>query len=165
MNETSGRGGAVLLQVGLFLGLGFCGVLIYAIYQVGSETLRTMGYILVGALALAIVLVASALPIRAWRRKDFTGDHFHTDGTRTIVKETKVIDGRQPAQADIKVLQMPQASQAAAFPELLQAAFRAGRNGMGAGQPTLPPPNGYHEAELPEVDFDDPEGWAGDIRG
>lgn len=161
MTET--RGGSPWLAIGLMLAAALAVVLCFAIWQIGSEFLRTLMLILTVAVALALVIVASAVAIRAWRRKDFTGDHFHTDGTRTIVKETRVLDGRQPAQTDIKVLQMPQAAQAGAFPELLRAAYQSGMRSLPAGS-AAGPLNGYHEAELPEVDFDDSEGWSGDIR-
>jgi len=125
-----------------------------------------MGLIFVGGLTLALVIGASALPIRAWRRNDnppVIERHF-TDGTKTIVKETRVIDGRT-AQTDIKLLQMPAQPQAGAFPELLRAAYAAGHTALPG-----PRPPAYAEAELPAVDlaggteWETVDGWDGDIR-
>ena len=54
-----------------------------------------LGLALVVALGLALVLAAAALPIRAWRRRDPTGEtHHYHEGMRTVVKETRC--ARQP---------------------------------------------------------------------
>ena len=157
---SSSTWGAIILAMGLALG----GALLLAIYLIGSETLRTLGFILVVAIALAVVIGASALPIRAWKRRDFTGDHFHTDGTKTIVKEVRVLDGRAPAQTDIKLLQMPAQPPAGAFPDILRAAYRAGATTLPARSASAIDP-GYTEAEIDELDLSSPTGWDGDITG
>lgn len=154
----------------LALGLALVVALGLAVWLIGADTLRTVALVLGGALALAVILGASALPIRAYRRRDFTGDHFHHDGTRTIVKETRVIDGRQVTAPEVKLLQLPAQQSGGAFPELLRAAYAAGaltdgRNRAGAGYPAA---SGavIPDQDLAEVDLtngNDFDGWGGDI--
>lgn len=168
MSTQNPGSGGVGAQIMLALGLALGAALLLAVYLIGSETLRTLGLILVVAIALAVVIGASALPIRAWRRKDFTGDHFHTDGTRTVIKETRVLDGRAPAQTDVKLLQLPAQPQGALYPELLRAAYQAGRispTSSFAQQQAggnYDPGAAYTEAALPDVGFAGDE-WSGDI--
>ena len=122
---------------------------------------------MVVAVALALVIAASALPIRSWRKRDYTGEHRVTDGTRTIVKEVRVLDGRAPAQTDVKLLQLPAQPQGAMYPELLRAAYAAGRISPHSASLSQPPTaaSDYGETTLlPEIDpSDDPDGWTGDI--
>lgn len=163
MNDHRGN---PLLTVGLLLAAGFCLAMIYAMWQIGSATLRTMGLIFVGGITLALVIGAAAIPIRAWRRNDsppVIERHF-TDGTRTIIKE-RVLDGRPPTQTDIKLLQLPAQPQAGAYPDLLRAAFAAGATQLPArrASPSAPPPD-YSEDAIDELDLDEGAGWAGDIR-
>lgn len=166
MSENHSGGGAGL-QIGLLLAGAFMLALIFAMWQIGTSTLRTLGLILVGAIALALVIGASALPIRAWRRKDFTGDHYHSDGTKTIVKEVRVIDGRQVTAPEVKLLQLPAQPQAGAYPELLRAAYQAGATTLPARSASRwqPDPGDYSETNIEEVDLTSPEGWNGDITG
>lgn len=163
MSESSGGRSSAGVQVLVALCVSLILVGGFAVYQIGSETLRTLGLILVVAIAIAVVIGASALPIRAWKRRDFTGDHFHTDGTKTIVKEVRVLDGRAPAQTDIKLLQMPGQPPAGAFPDILRAAYRAGATTLPARSASAIDP-GYTEAEIDELDLSSPDGWSGDIR-
>ncbi len=168
MSENRG-GGSAALQVGLLLAAAFGLALIFAMWQIGASALRDMGLILVSGITLALVIGASALPIRAWRRRDFTGDHFHTDGTR-VIKETRIIDGRAPAQTDVKLLQLPAQPQGAMYPELLRAAYQAGRISPASSALSQPQAGGaydpraaYTEADLPDVGFDGGDEWGGDI--
>ena len=125
MNENKS-----LLIVAVVLGAAVCAALIFAMWQMGSGTLRTMGLIFVAGLALALVIFASAFPIKAARYNDKPAppivEHHYHDGTQTIIKETKVLDGRPANQTDIKLLQLPAQPQAGAYPDLLRAAFAAG---------------------------------------
>lgn len=166
MNEQrhSSPWGALILMVGLAL----TSALLLAVWLIGAAALTTMGMILVVGIALALVIAATALPIRAWRRKDYTGEsHHYHDGTRTVVREVRILDGRAPAQTDVKLLQLPAQPSPALYPELLSAAYRAGRISSTASTPAASnydPRAAYTEAELPEVDMSD-DGWAGDITG
>lgn len=98
-----------------------------ALWLIGADRLFTLALILVCGLVMAGMIAASALPIRAARKRDMTGETRILDGTRTIVRETKVLDGRAPAQNDIRLLQLPAAPSGAAFPEMLRAAYTAGQ--------------------------------------
>lgn len=129
------------------------GALALAIWMIGADRLFTLALIFVGGVVLAGLVAASALPIRAARKKDPTGETRILDGTRTIVKETKVLDGRAPA--DVKLLQLPPQPQGGAWPELLRASWQAGL----LANPKQP------KAQDPQ-DFDftgDNDGWGGDI--
>jgi len=172
MSENHG-GGSALLQVALLLAGAFLLATIYAMWQIGRDRLYTLGLIFTCAVGATLVLVALAIIVRMWRKNDsppVIERHF-TDGTRTIVKEVKVLDGRAPAQNDIKLLQLPAQGQSALYPELLRAAFQAGRisphNTSALTQSQTggdyDPTRAYTEAELPEVGFDDEDGWGGDI--
>lgn len=157
-NRSGGGLGAQLL---IALAVALVAGALLGVYLIGSETLRTLGLILVVAIALAVVIAASALPIRAWRRRDFTGDHYHTDGTRTIVKEVRVLDGR--VAEGPKLYQLPAQPQGAAFPDLLRAAYAAGATALPARSSSRPAAEpDYEEVELPEIDMTD--GWNGDIK-
>lgn len=98
-----------------------------ALWLLGSDRLFLLALIFVGGLVMAGIIAASAFPIRAARKRDMTGEtHYYHDGTRTV-KEVKVLDGRAPAQNDIKLLQLPAAPSGAAFPEMLRAAYESGQ--------------------------------------
>lgn len=129
--------------------LGLGGV---ALWLLGPDRLFTLAVILVCAVALGVVLAASSLPIRAANKRDATGEtHYYHDGTRTV-REVKVLDGRAPAQNDIRLLQLPAAASAATFPEMLRAAYTAGQlRAPSAAQP--------QEEELRELG---PEDWGDD---
>lgn len=156
-------GGSAALQVGLLLAAAFGLAMIFAMWQIGAGALRDMGLILVSGITLALVIGASALPIRAWRRKDNVGETHFVDGTKTIIKETRVLDGR--AIEAPKIYQLPAQSQGATFPEILRTAYRAGAiatRSASLGQQQGPAPD-YIETDLQEVDLEDPDGWTGDI--
>lgn len=156
MNGSESRSGSAALQVGLLLAAAVTAMMVFAIWQIGSEFLRTLALILVAALAIGIVLVASALPIRAWRRRDATGETRIMDGTKTVIRETRVIDGRSIEAP--KLYQLPSQAQGAMFPDLLRAAMQAGAIGSRSQAAN----NEYIEAEVHELG-PEPEGWDGDI--
>jgi hypothetical protein len=149
------------------LALALIAAALLAVWLIGSATLRTLGLILAIGLTLALVIGASALPIRAWRRKDHTGEtHYVHEGTKTIVRETRILDGRTIEAP--KVYQLPAPPQGGAFPELLRAAYAAGRisphsSSLGQPQRGYQSDPDYSEAEISEVDLGDDDGWAGDI--
>lgn len=120
------------LALALVVGLGV------AIWLIGEETLQKLAWVLVVAIALALVLGVSALPIRAWRRKDAEPvqiEHHYHDGTTKVI-ERHTIDGRPVAAApEVKLLQLPaQQNGGGAFPEMLRAAYRAGMLTEGPAQ-------------------------------
>jgi len=131
---------------------------VLAIWLIGSEMLATLALVFVSGLTLALIIVASAFPIRAWRKNDsppVIERRIH-DGTRTIVRETKMIDGRQALPPEVKLLQLPAGNQAGAFPELLRASYRAGIRVAQSPEPPV-------EAEVQELDPGEPAGWDGPI--
>jgi len=137
-------------------------------YLVGSETLRTVALIISIGITGALILGASALPIRAYRRKDPTNEtHYVHDGTKTVVKETRVIDGRSITSPEVKLLQLPAQHQGAAFPELLRAAFAAGQLTDGrTNQPASGAQVGPEEADATLREWNlaaDSDGWDGDV--
>jgi hypothetical protein len=152
----------IALVVALIAVLGF------AIYLIGSERLYTLALILVSGLVLAVIIAACAVAIRAWRKNDappVIERHF-TDGTKTIIRETRVLDGRTIEAP--KIYQLPAAPQGGQFPELLRAAYQAGRispQSSVLGQPTsgYRPTSDDSEAELQPLDLGDEDGWLGDI--
>lgn len=149
--KDNGMGGLGVTLLG-GLALSLVGGGIFAVWLIGGETMRTIAYILAGALALALVLAASALPIRAWKRRDNepVKEHYYHDGTKVIEKHT--IDGRQVNAPDIKLLQLPQQASGFAFPELMRSAYRAGLLAE-TPQTTQPEPVNFGEQ------------WDGEIEG
>lgn len=164
MSESSG-GGSALLKVGLLLAGAFLLATIYAMWQIGRDRLYTLGLILTCAVAATLVLVALAIIVRMWRRNDappVIERHFRDGTVRIIEKHT--LDGRAPAQNDIKLLQLPAQPQAGAYPELLRAAYAAGATRLPAHSTSQIDP-GYIEGEIEEQDLSDwGAGWDGDIR-
>ena len=124
-----------------------------AIHLLGGDRLMTLALILVSGLAVAVVVGTSALPIRAWKRRDMTGETHHIhDGTRTVIKETRVLDGRTVEAP--KLYQLPAAQGQQFFPELLRASYQAGLLAdRRASEPAV-------DAEVRELE---PDGWDGDI--
>lgn len=149
MNDAA-KGFFIALGLALVVALGL------AVWLLGSERLMTLGLIFVTGLTLALVFAAASLPIRAFRRRDQTGEtHYVHDGTKTIVRETRILDGRQVTAPEVKLLQLPAQAQGGAFPELLRAAYQAGTLGNPAQRQAEAP----IDAELHEVDPEDPAGW------
>jgi hypothetical protein len=141
------------------LALALVGGVIFAIWLVGSEVVAALAGVLVGGLVLALIIASLALPVRAWRKNDAPPviERHYRDGTRTV-ERVRTIDGRAPAQNDIRLLQLPPVGNANVYPELLRGAFRAGAL---AG-----PEQNAPQFELREVDPADPDAdaWAGELR-
>jgi hypothetical protein len=157
MNDAS-KGFFIALGLALVVAAGL------AVWLLGSDRLMTLALIFVIGLTLAVVFAASSLPIRAFRRRDMTGEthHFH-DGTKTVVREVRILDGRQVTAPEVKLLQLPAQPQGGAFPELLRAAYAAGAlTDRGQAASYAAPVAG---ADLAEVDLTggDSDGWGGDI--
>lgn len=159
-----------LLIITLALAGALLLALIFAMWQIGRDRIYTLLLILTSGVAITLLTIGAAVAIRMWRKNDsppVIERHF-TDGTRTIVKEVKVLDGRAPSQTDVKLLQLPAAPSAGAFPEILRAAFSAGATALPSPSTHRPDP-GYIEAEIDEQDLADlrdwGDGWEGDIRG
>ena len=153
---------------GFFIALGLALVvaLALAVWLIGASTLQTVALILGAGGAAAAILAASALPIRAYRRRDMTGEtHHYHDGTKTIVREreTRILDGRQVTAPEVKLLQLPQQTNGGAYPELLRAAFAAGTMRLPAQRPEAA---AIPDQDLQELDLtgDGLDGWGGEIR-
>lgn len=144
-------------NAGWFVTLGIAVVLIGGLFMwmIGAHDLRIMAYALVAGLLVSLILASAALPIRAWRRRDATGEihHYYHDGTRTI-KETRVLDGRTIEAP--KLYQLPSQAESMAFPELLRAAFQSGSLSRGAGD------DAPVDAEITPLSPDS-DGWNGKI--
>lgn len=135
----------VIATVVVGLVLAMIGGVIYALWMIGREGVLVLAGVLTGGVVLTALTAASALPIRAYRKQDMTGEaHHYHDGTRTVEK-IHTIDGRAPANNDIRLLQLPAAGQATAYPELLRASYRAGLLAAPGGDQPQP-------AELRQVD-------------
>jgi hypothetical protein len=149
---------------GFFIALGLAIVvaLALAVWLIGASTLQTIALILGAGAAVAAILAASALPIRAYRRRDQTGEtHYVHDGTKTIVRETRILDGRQVTAQEVKLLQLPAQANGGAYPELLRAAFAAGTMRLPAQRQETAVP----DQDLAELDLTgDLDGWGGEIR-
>lgn len=148
----------------LVMAVSLMAALILAVWLIGAATLQMVALILAGAVAASLVIGATAFPIRAWRRRDPTGEtHHYHDGTRTVVREVRVLDGRQPTAPEVKLLQLPAQPTGGAFPELLRAAYAAGvGRALNASDPAAGGPSDH---ELDEVDLaGDADGWGGAIR-
>jgi hypothetical protein len=156
VNDAS-KGFFIALGLALVVALGL------AVWLLGRDRLMTLGLIFVIGLTLALVMGASALPIRAYRRRDQTGEtHYVHDGTKTIVRETRILDGRQVTAPEVKLLQLPQQANGGAYPELLRAAFAAGTMRLPAQRQEAA---AVPDQDLAELDLSgDLDGWGGEIR-
>ena len=100
------------------LAVALVGGLIFAISLIGAEALTVLAALLIGGLALAGVLAAAALPIRAWRKNDAAPIE------KQVIREVRILDNRpQP----IPQLPAPQQAPFGVFPELLRASYQAGQ--------------------------------------
>jgi len=138
---------------GLVFGLAVVAGVIWVAWLV-RDVLSGVVFVLVGGLVLAVLLAASALPIRAWKRTDgkpIEREHYYHDGT--VTKETRILDGR--TQGEIKLLQLPPSPQSAGLltADMLRAAFLAG---------TLRLPDGRTTTSTGEDEG--PEDWDGTVR-
>ena len=147
------------LYIVIALSIALAGTLAFGLWLIGAATLKTIALILSVAGSLALLIGASALPIRAWRRRDDAPvvEHYYHDGTRTVERHT--LDGRSVEAP--RLLQLPAPAQSAGFPELLQAAYRAGAAKAGEPQRQDLPLTLWPAQELRDVD---PSGWSGEIR-
>lgn len=120
------------------------------IYRLDLGMIYTLALILVGGVVLALIVGAAALPIRAYRTRE--GPHER----ERIIKHTIEREGRVPEAPKIYTVgQQQNSGLPGMFPELLRAAYLAGRRGLpGRDEPTL------IEAETRDV----VEEWNGDIR-
>lgn len=140
----------------LIIGGAFLLALALAIWLIGADRLFILALILVGSVGMAAVIAASALPIRAARKRDMTGETRVLDGTRTVIRETKVLDGRAVTSPEVKLLQLPQQPTGGAWPELLRASYQAGLLGNGQRSATVP------SSELAEYDLTGGNNGAGE---
>lgn len=136
---------AVLVTIGL------------VIWRLELGMLYTLALVLVIGVVAALIIAASAFPIRA--RKG-GGPHER----EKIIRETKhthTIDGRQPARPHIITVPAPPGGGMGIFPEILRGAFLAGRR-----QPKLGASEASGEAEVIEGDVvDAAEDWPGEWNG
>jgi hypothetical protein len=135
------------------LGAALAGAFGLGLWLIGGPTLRTVAVILAGSLGAALVILASSFPIRAYRRRDATGEtHHYHEGV--ITRETRILDGRaQPVLLPGPGQQAP----VAIFPELLRGAWQAG---LLSGQPT----KGQELDQGQDPGASDDAGWGGAIR-
>jgi len=127
----------------VILALAVVGGVIFGLWLIGREAVMVLAGLLVGGLALAGIIAASALPIRAWRKNDAKPIE------RQVIREVRILDSRpQP------VPQLPPPTQPpfGVFPELLRASYQAGRLSARPGEAI--------DAEVRELPAD---GWDGDI--
>lgn len=132
---------AVMLTIGLI------------VYRVDKGILETAVMLLVGGVVLALIVGAASLPIRAWRKTDNPPErHIVQKHTHTIT-EGRTVDPP-------KIYAMPQAQQGgwAMYPDILRAAFVAGRHGLPGGQVEQIEPD---EADIVDLTAE----WNGEIRG
>jgi len=114
--------------LGIALAVALVAAALLAVYLIGGDRLYVLAAVLVGGLVLAGVLAGLALVIRAYRKNDappVIEKHIYHEG-RQIIRETRVIDGRQALAPEVKLLQLPAQAPGGAFPELLRAAYQAG---------------------------------------
>ena len=142
------RSGYELLFV---LGLALAGMLAFAIWMIGADTMRLLAKVFVACLCVALVMVAVAFPIRMWKKKDALPqvEHYDHDGTRV----ERTIEGGRTTQPVL--YQMPNVKESAMFPELLRAAYGAGLQRQLPAEPVEP------QQTYPPADDGD---WQGVMR-
>jgi len=125
------------------------------IYRLDEGILETAVMLLIGGVALALVVGAASLPIRAWRKTDNPPErHIVQKHTHTIT-EGRTVD---PPKFYTMPGQGQQPGGWAMYPELLRAAFVAGRRGLPGGQVETVEPD---EADVIDLTAE----WNGEIRG
>lgn len=143
----------------LVFGLAIAATLAFALWMIGAEFVRTLAVILVAGLTVALVLVASAFPVKAWRMPrtppPVVEKHIIHDGTRTVERHT--LDGRTALAP--RLFQLPSQPQATGFPELLRAAYQSGMN---TEQPAELPVDA-EVRRLPDRDEAEFDSWGGEI--
>ena len=136
------------LVLALVVGVGL------AVWLLGADRLFVLALVFVGGLVLVGVMVAAAFIVRQWRRSDANPlvEHHYHDGTRTVERVERVIDGRpQP----LPQLPAPAQPPLGVFPELLRASYQAGYLGRGPEGETV-------DASVRDVT--DSGEWSGPIR-
>jgi hypothetical protein len=152
----------VLTVISTALALALVGGVVYAVHLIGVQTIRTLAAILIVGIAAALVTAATSLPIRAYRKNDappIVERHFH-DGTTAKIIERHTIDGRTVEGP--KLYQLPQAPSGGAFPELLRAAYAAGRLSDGRTVDQTGAPVAPEQISLQPLDLEAGE-WSGSI--
>ena len=133
------------------LALALVGGLVYIAYLLGGDTLTWLAFLAVGGAVAALLVFASAFPIKAWRSNQQPEQHhFHT-------KEVRILDGRRSEAP--KLYQLPAQPQSGLFPEMMRAAYQAGLLGTGERPPEAP----AEDLVDPEMRELDPGAWQGDI--
>jgi hypothetical protein len=150
-----------LIPLYVVAGVAAAATLAFGMWLIGADFLRTLALILVAGLMLALVLFASAFPVKAFRLPKtpppLVEKHVIYNGTRTIERHT--LDGRTVEAP--RLFQLPAQPQAQAFPELLRAAYQSGL----AGQRQAELPIDAEVRRLPGRDRDEDafSSWGGDI--
>ncbi len=148
--------GGLLVVFGLAIALTFG----FALWLIGAEFVRVLAVILVAGLTLALVLVASAFPVKAWRvphtPPPLVEKHIIHDGTRTVERHT--LDGRTALAP--RLFQLPTQPQATSFPELLRAAYQSGTSAV---QRPDELPVDAEVRRLPDYDQSEYDSWGGEI--
>ena len=118
---TNGKTVAAIL-LGL-VGLGVVAGVLYALYLIGAETIRIVIYILAVPAGLALILLAAAPVIRAWRTNIQPEKQVYHHTRETCYVAVPDVRLAPPAPT---LPQLPALAAGPAYPELLRAAFLAG---------------------------------------
>lgn len=119
--SNSGRAAALLLGL---VALALAAGAVYALFLIGSETLRTLALVgVIGGLVIALVWAAQ-FPLRAWRSNIQPERHVYHERVREI-HHVPVPDPNLPPALPRLPAQTLVAGPV--YPELLRAAFLAGR--------------------------------------
>jgi hypothetical protein len=127
------------------------GMLAFAIWMIGADTMRLLAKVFVACLCVALIMMAVAFPIRMWKKKDALPqvEHYYHDGTRV----ERTIEGGRTTQPVL--YQMPNMREQPMFPELLRAASGAGLQRQLPAEPVEP------TQTYPPADEND---WQGQMR-
>ena len=115
--------------LGIALALALIVALALAVYLIGGDRLFILGAALVGGVVCAGILAGLALLVRAFRKNDNPPviERYHTDGTKTIIHETKILDGR--AIEAPKLYQLPSQPSGAVLSRTHAGGVSGGRAG------------------------------------
>ena len=143
----------------LIFGLAIAATLGFALWMIGADFVRVLAVIMVAGVTIALILVASAFPVRAWRMPHtpppVVEKHIIHDGTRTVERHT--LDGRTALAP--RLFQLPSQPQATGFPELLRAAYQSGMSTERADDL----PVDAEVRRLPDRDEAEFDSWGGEI--
>jgi len=142
----------ILIFWGLILSIVAVGILLVRLER--DMVYRIVVIVVVG-IVLALIIAASALPIRAFKTRE--GPH-----EREIIREkhTHTIDGRTADAPKIYTIGQQAQGFGGMFPNLLRAAHLAGERQVMGGQPVP-----VLEAEVEDVTGGEWEEWEGPITG